>query len=143
MDARAKANYVLISPRKARLAADLIRNKPVNEALAILKYTPKKGAKIIFKVLTAAIANAVDVEGSGKLDPESLFVKSATIDPGPMMPRWRSRAFGRASKIRKRLSHIRVVVTTETPRALVGTRKTRKTKETHAPKHAPKKKGKK
>jgi len=139
MDARAKANFVLISPRKARLSADLIKNKPVNEALAILKYTPKKGARMISKVLTAAIANAVDVEGSGKLDPDTLFVKSATIDPGPMMPRWRPRAFGRAARIRKRLSHIRVVVTTEMPRALEGTRRTRKAKEAHTPK----KKGKK
>jgi large subunit ribosomal protein L22 len=141
MDARAKANFVLISPRKARLSADLIKNKPVNEALAILRYTPKKGARMISKVLTSAIANAVNVEGTGKLDPETLFVKSATIDPGPMMPRWRPRAFGRASRIRKRLSHIRVVVTTEMPRALEGSRRTRVTKkEAH---HTAKKKGKK
>lgn len=140
MDARAKANFVLISPRKARLSADLIKNKPVNEALAILKYTPKKGARMISKVLTSAIANAVDVEGSGKLDPDTLFVKSATIDPGPMMPRWRPRAFGRASRIRKRLSHIRVVVTTDMPRALEGSRRTRVTKKEA---HTPKKKGKK
>jgi large subunit ribosomal protein L22 len=139
MEARAKANFVLISPRKARLSARLIKDKPVNEALAILKYTPKKGAQMLYKVLNSAIANAVDVEGSGKLDPDTLFVKSATIDPGPIMPRWRPRAFGRASKIRKRLSHIRVVVTTETPRSIAGTRKVRKAKEAHAPK----KKGKK
>jgi large subunit ribosomal protein L22 len=140
MDARAKANFVLISPRKARLSADLIKNKPVNEALAILKYTPKKGARMISKVLTAAIANAVDVEGSGKLDPDTLFVKSATIDPGPMMPRWRPCAFGRAARIRKRLSHIRVVVSTEMPRVLEGSRRTRTTKKEA---HTPKKKGKK
>jgi large subunit ribosomal protein L22 len=139
MEARAAAKYVLISPRKARLSAQLIQGKPVNEALAVLKYTPKKGATMLWKVLNAAIANAVDVEGSGKLDPDTLFVKSATIDPGPIMPRWRPRAFGRASRIRKRLSHIKIVVTTETPRALEGTRKLRKLEKAHATK----KKGKK
>jgi large subunit ribosomal protein L22 len=139
MDAKANANFVLISPRKARLSADLIKDKPVNEALAILKYTPKKGARMISKVLNSAIANAIDVEGSGKLDPETLFVKSAIIDPGPMMPRWRPRAFGRAGRIRKRLSHIRIVVTTETPRALKGTRKVRKAKVVHTPKKKSKK----
>jgi large subunit ribosomal protein L22 len=140
MEARAAAKYVLISPRKARLATQLIQGKPVNEALAILKYTPKKGAAMVSKVLNAAVANAIDVEGSGKLDPDTLFVKSATIDPGPMMPRWRPRAFGRASRIRKRLSHIKIVVTTETPRALKGTRTVRKLEEKA---HAAKKKGKK
>jgi large subunit ribosomal protein L22 len=139
MEARAAARYVLISPRKARLSAQLIQGKPVNEALAVLKYTPKKGANMLWKVLNAAIANAVDVEGSGKLDPDTLFVKSATVDPGPIMPRWRPRAFGRAARIRKRLSHIKIVVTTETPRALEGTRKVRKIQKAHATK----KKGKK
>jgi len=139
MEARAAAKYVLISPRKARLAAQLIQGRPVNEALAVLKYTPKKGATMLWKVLNAAIANAVDVEGSGKLDPETLFVKSASVDPGPMMARWRPRAFGRASRIRKRMSHIKIVVTTETPRASEGTRKVRKLEKAHATK----KKGKK
>jgi large subunit ribosomal protein L22 len=139
MEARAAAKYVLISPRKARLAATLIQGRPVNEAMAVLKYTPKKGAAMISKVLGAAIANAIDVEGTGKLDPDTLFVKSACIDPGPIMPRWRSRAFGRASRIRKRLSHIRIVVTTETPRALKGTRKVRNLEKAHATKKKAKK----
>ena len=138
MEARATANFVLISPRKARLVTRLIQGKPVNEALAVLKYTPKKGAVIVSKVLNSAIANAIDVEGTGKLDPDTLYVKSATIDPGPVMPRWRPRAFGRASRIRKRLSHVKIVVTTDTPRALKGTRKIRKVKA-----HVAKKKGKK
>ena len=139
MEARAAAKFVLISPRKARLSASLIQGRPVNEAMAILKYTPKKGAAIISKVLGSAIANAIDVEGSGKLDPDTLYVKSASVDPGPVMARWRPRAFGRASRIRKRLSHIKIVVTTETPPALAGTRKVRKLEEAHASK----KKGKK
>ena len=138
MEARATANFVLISPRKARLVTRLIQGKPVNEALAVLKYTPKKGAVIVSKVLNSAIANAIDVEGTGKLDPDTLYVKSASIDPGPVMPRWRPRAFGRASRIRKRLSHVKIVVTTDTPRALKGTRKIRKVKA-----HVAKKKGKK
>ena len=138
MEARAAANFVLISPRKARLVTRLIQGKPVNEALAVLKYTPKKGAAIVSKVLNSAIANAIDVEGTGKLDPDTLYVKSASIDPGPVMPRWRPRAFGRAARIRKRLSHVKIVVTTDTPRALKGTRKIRKVKA-----HVAKKKGKK
>ena len=138
MEARAAAKYVLISPRKARLATQIIQGKPVSEALAILKYTPKKGAVMVSKVLNSAIANAVNVEGSGKLDPDALYVKSASIDPGPIMPRWQPRAFGRASRIRKRLSHIKIVVTTEMPRALKGTRTARRVEA-----HTTKKKGKK
>ena len=139
MDARANANFVLISPRKARLAANLIKGKPVSEAVAILRFTPKKGAHMISKVLHAAIANAIDVEGSGKLDPDTLYVKSAIVDPGPIMPRWKPRAFGRAGRIRKRLSHIKVIVTTEQPRALEGTRKGRKLTKAHAQKKKAKK----
>ncbi len=126
MEAQAISKYVLISPRKAKLAADLIKGKPVAEALAILKATPKKAADILEKTLNSAIANAIDKEGSGRLDAESLFVKSAIVDPGPIMPRWRARAFGRAARIRKRMSHIKVVVTTEMPKELKGTRKERK-----------------
>jgi large subunit ribosomal protein L22 len=125
MDALAVTRFVLMSPRKAKLTADLIKGKPVNEALAILKFTPKKAAETIIKTLQAAIANAIDKEGSGKLDADDLYVKNAIIDPGPVMPRWRPRAYGRASRIRKRMSHIKVIVSTEMPAAYKESRRGR------------------
>jgi large subunit ribosomal protein L22 len=126
MDAHAVSKYNLISPRKARLTASLIKGRPVKEALAILKATPRKAAVMLEKTLNSAIANAMVKEGSGELEAESLFVVNASIDGGPVMPRWRPRAYGRASRIRKRMSHIRVTVSTEMPPALKGTRTERK-----------------
>ena len=125
MEARAVTRFVVISPRKAKLTADLINGKPVNEAVAILRYTPRRAAAHIAKTLKSAIANAIDKEGSGKLDTDDLYVKNAIIDPGPIMPRWRPRAFGRASRIRKRMSHIKVIVSTEMPEAFKGSRRAR------------------
>lgn len=125
MEARAVTRFVVMSPRKAKLTADLINGKPVNEAVAILRYTPRRAATVIAKTLKSAIANAIDKEGSGKLDADDLYVKNAVIDPGPIMPRWRPRAFGRASRIRKRMSHIKVIVSTEMPEALKGSRHAR------------------
>ena len=136
MEARAVARFVVISPRKAKLTADLIKGKPVSEAIAILRYTPKKAAPLLAKALKSAIANAMDKEGTGKLDADDLYVKNAVIDPGPIMPRWRPRAFGRASRIRKRMSHVKVIVSTEAPpefkksrRARVKVEKPKKTKK--------------
>ena len=126
MEALAVSKFVVISPRKAKLTADLIKGKPVNEALAVLEFTPRRAGEIIIKVLQSAIANAVDKDGTGKLDPDDLYVKNAVIDPGPIMPRWRPRAYGRASKIRKRMSHIKVLVSTDVPEELKGSRKVRK-----------------
>jgi large subunit ribosomal protein L22 len=126
MDARAVNRFVVISPRKGKLTADLIKGKPVNEAIAILSYTPRKAAAMMIKTLRSAIANAMDKEGTGNLDADTLYVKEAVFDPGPVMPRWRPRAYGRASRIRKRMSHIRVVVTDEMPAELRGSRKARK-----------------
>jgi large subunit ribosomal protein L22 len=126
MEARAVSRFVVISSRKAKLTADLIKGKPANEALAILRYTPRRAATLISKTLRSAIANAVDKEGSGKLDADTLFVKNAVIDPGPIMPRWKPRAFGRAARIRKRMSHIKVTVSTDVPAKLKGSRKVRK-----------------
>ena len=140
MDAHAVSKYNLISPRKARLTAGLIKGKPVKEALAILKATPRKAAGMLEKTLNSAIANAMIKEGSGELDAESLFVTNAVIDGGPVMPRWRPRAYGRASRIRKRLSHIKVTVSTEMPAELKGTRAARRLQ---SPAPAKKKKKKK
>jgi large subunit ribosomal protein L22 len=140
MEALAVTRFVVISPRKAKLTADLIKGKPVNEAIAILRFTPRKATESIVKTLQSAVANAIDKEGSGKLDADELFVKNAIIDPGPIMPRWRPRAYGRASRIRKRMSHIKVIVTTEMPREY---RESRRGRAFAAPKKRGKKKKKK
>ncbi|RAL23260.1 50S ribosomal protein L22 [Thermoflavimicrobium daqui] len=107
MSAKAIARYVRISPRKARLVIDLIRGKSVDEALAILKFTPRAASPIIEKVLLSAIANA---EHNKNLDRSNLLVTKAFVDEGPTMKRYMPRAMGRASRINKRTSHITVVV---------------------------------
>ena len=142
MDAHAVSKYYLISPRKALLTASLIKVKPVKEALAILKATPRKAAVMLEKTLNSAIANAMIKEGSGELNAEGLFVVGAVIDGGPVMPRWRPRAYGRASRIRKRMSHIRVTVSTEMPAELKGTRAGRRLLSMAAPTKKKKKKKK-
>lgn len=106
--ARATANTVRTSPRKARLVIDLIRGKSVAEAISILKYTPNKAATLIEKVLMSAVANA---ENNYDLDVEDLVVSEAFVNEGPTMKRFRPRAKGSASPINKRTSHITVVVT--------------------------------
>ncbi|WP_022854373.1 50S ribosomal protein L22 [Thermodesulfatator atlanticus] len=107
MEARAQAKYVRISPYKARLVVDLIRGKSVDEALNILRFTPKKGARLVRKVLESAVANA---EHNYSMDPDRLYVKRAYVDEGPRLKRIWPRAFGRASRILKRTSHITIVV---------------------------------
>jgi large subunit ribosomal protein L22 len=142
MDAHAVSKYNLISPRKARLTASLIKGKPVKEALAILKAAPQKASGMLEKTLNSAIANAIIKDGSGELEAESLFVTGAAIDGGPVMPRWRPRAYGRASRIRKRMSHIKVTVSTEMPAELKGTRAGRRLLSMAAPAKKKKKKKK-
>ncbi|MFP4071005.1 MAG: 50S ribosomal protein L22 [Desulfovibrionales bacterium] len=107
MEAKAVARYIRISPRKARLVADNIKGKPVEDALSILTYTPKKAAEVLSKVLHSAIANAEQVPG---VDVDSLFVKRVTVDEGPTWKRIMPRAMGRAYRIRKRTSHITIIV---------------------------------
>ncbi len=112
MEARAIARYVRQSPRKMRLVAELIRGQSVNDAYAILRFSEKKAARSIEKLLRSAVANAMvkaDEEGE-RLDVDELYVKQANVDGGPTLRRWRARAMGRASPIRKRMSHITVVV---------------------------------
>jgi len=107
MEARAVAKNIRISPQKARLVADLVRGKPVDEALNTLTYMPKKAARIIKKVLESALANA---DQNMNLDVDSLYVKKIYVDKGPMLKRWKPRAMGRAYGIKHRLSHITVVL---------------------------------
>ncbi|MCE2486655.1 MAG: 50S ribosomal protein L22 [Desulfurellaceae bacterium] len=107
MEVKAIARQVRMSPRKARLVADLIRGKRVEEALLVLRFTPKKAASILAKTLRSAIANATDTQN---VDPDDLYVKRVHIDGGAMLKRFRPRAHGRATPIRKRTSHFTVVV---------------------------------
>lgn len=107
MEARAIAKYVRISPLKVGFICNEIRGKQVDEALSILKFTPKKGARILEEVLTSAIANA---ENNFNLDRDKLIVSEAYANDGPHMKRWRPKARGMAYPIIKRSSHIGVVV---------------------------------
>lgn len=107
MQAKAVAKHIRISPRKARRVIDLIRGKDVNEAYAILKFTPHKGTESIYKVLNSAVANA---EHNYEMNSENLYVKEAYVDAGPSLKRVAPRAMGRADIIKKRTSHITVIV---------------------------------
>ena len=103
----AKLKNAKISPQKMRLVADQIRGLPVEEAINLLKFSNKKAAAIIKKVLESAIANAEHNDGA---DVDELNVTHIVVDAGPTMKRWRARARGRASKILKRTSHVTVAV---------------------------------
>jgi ribosomal protein L22 len=105
---RAQAKYVRSSPRKARLVVDHIRGKSVEEARAILTHTPRAAAEPVLKVLESAIANA---EHNHELLPEELRIFQVMVDEGPTIKRFRPRAMGRATKIRKRTSHITINLT--------------------------------
>ena len=107
MEAKAVAKFVRISPRKARQVIDLVRDKEVGEAIAVLKNTPKKASGMIEKVINSAMANA---EHNHDMIVEDLYVAEAYVDEGPTMKRFRPRAMGQASMIRKRTSHITIVL---------------------------------
>lgn len=107
MEARAITKFIRLSPRKVRLVVDQIRGKGVEEALNILKFTPKRSALIISKTLRTAVANA---ESTQSVDVDQLYVKQANVDEAGMWKRFTPRAQGRATRIRKRLSHITIVL---------------------------------
>lgn len=107
MEAKAVAKYIRISPQKARLVADVVRGKDVGEALTTLRFMPKKGARLLKKVIESAVANADQNEA---IDIDTLYVKAIEINGGPMLKRFRPRAMGRATRILKRTSHITVIV---------------------------------
>ena len=108
MEAKAVARYVRTSPRKARQVADSIRGKGAGDALNVLALTPRKAARLIEKVLKSAVANAREKGGRDNLD--LLTVHAIQVDPGPTLKRWLPRARGRATPIRKRTSHISIVL---------------------------------
>ncbi len=107
METRAQARFIRIAPRKARIVMDLIRGKDVNEALSILRFTPKRASAIIEKVVNSAIANA---EHNYEMNRDELYIDEGYVDEGPTLKRFRPRAMGRATRIDKRTSHITVVL---------------------------------
>lgn len=107
MEARAVSRYLRVSPFKARQVADLVRGKKAEEATGILRYTNKKSAPLIAKVLKSAIANA---EHNFDMDTTQLVVSEIYIDEGPTLKRMKPRAYGRADIRRHRTSHITIVL---------------------------------
>jgi large subunit ribosomal protein L22 len=107
MSATARISYLRVTPRKARLVADLIRGKGVQKALDILSFTNRYVAKDFKKLLRSALANA---EQKGGMDPDNLIVKTVMVDQGPTLKRWQARARGSAYKIEKKTSHVTLVL---------------------------------
>ena len=103
----ASAKYVRVSPRKVQIVIDLIRGKQVDDALAILMYTPKAASPVVEKLLISAIANA---ENNLEMDRQSLFVAEVFANQGPTLKRFWSRSHGRADLIKKHTSHITIVL---------------------------------
>jgi ribosomal protein L22 len=105
---RAKARYLRTSPRKVRLVADQVRGLPIEDARALLRFSPKGAARDVGKLLDSAAANA---ENNHELVAEDLRVAEIHVDAGPTLRRWRARARGRATRIDRRTSHLSVALT--------------------------------
>jgi large subunit ribosomal protein L22 len=124
---KATAKYVRMSPMKVRRVVDLIRGLPATEAQAVMKFDPHAASEPVGKVLDSAIANAEHLAHvrSQRLDPDDLFITEAFVDEGPTLKRFRPRAQGRAYRIRKRTSHITIVVAPVQEEAATPRRKER------------------
>jgi large subunit ribosomal protein L22 len=107
MEVTAKARYIRVSPRKARLVTELVKGKKVEEALTILAFTKKAFAKTLTKLINSAVANA---QQNNQMDVDTLMVKRISVDGGPSLKRHMPRAMGRATMIIKRTSHVTVVL---------------------------------
>jgi len=107
VEAKATVKYVRISPPKARRAIDLVRGRQVEEARRILRFSPLGASRTIEKALDSAVANAEQQPG---VVAQNLVIDRAWVDEGPTLKRWRPRAYGRATRIKKRTSHITLVV---------------------------------
>jgi large subunit ribosomal protein L22 len=113
MEATAKAKHIRISPRKMRLVVDMIRGRSVEDSLVVLQSMQKKASPIVEKLLRSAVANALytgDDEEDHGFSIDDLVVTRAFVDGGPVMKRFRPRSMGRANRIRKRTSHLTIVV---------------------------------
>ncbi|HHY04168.1 MAG TPA: 50S ribosomal protein L22 [Thermoanaerobacterales bacterium] len=107
MKAKAEARYVRIAPRKVRVVMDLIRGKQLSEALNIVRFTPKAASPVLEKLLLSAAANA---ENNYEMNRDALYVAECYADQGPTLKRFRPRARGRATMIRKKTSHITIIL---------------------------------
>ncbi len=105
MIAKARGRFLRVTPRKGRLVADLIRGKHTNEALSMLRFTPKGAAKTLERVLKSAISNA---EQRDDVNVDNLYVSKVTVDGGPALKRFRPAPHGRAVRVLKRTSHITI-----------------------------------
>ena len=107
--AQARARYVRTAPRKVRRVVDLVRGMKADEALDVLRFAPQAASEDVFKVVSSAMANA---HHNQKLALDTLWIAEIYVDEGPTLKRWRPRAYGRATRIRKRTAHLTVVVKT-------------------------------
>jgi len=110
MDAKATLHYARITPRKARRVVDLIRGKKAGEALISLRFMPYRGSQFIEKILKSAMSNA---EQKKAVNPEEMVISKAFVNQGPVMKRMEPRSMGRANVIRKRSSHITLILSGE------------------------------
>jgi large subunit ribosomal protein L22 len=106
METKAQAKFVRIAPQKVQVIVPAVKGRKVEEAIALLRFLPRKGARILYRVLHSAVANA----GQNKVDIDTLYIKKIMVDQGPTMKRWMPRAMGRATPILKRSSHITVIL---------------------------------
>jgi len=124
MQATARLKYLMMSPRKVRRVIELVKGKPIEEALTILKFTNKAAAIPLMKTIQSAAANAMAIEGTARLKAEDLAIKQVYVDEGPRAKRIQFRAMGRVYRYKKRFAHLTVVVEGE-PEEETPTRKKR------------------
>jgi large subunit ribosomal protein L22 len=113
IEAKARAKYVRMSARKVRRVAELVRGKMVQDALDILKFSPKRAAKPLHRTIKSAASNAIAEMGSAKVKAEDMRVIELKVDGGPILPRIRFRSMGRVYRIRKRTCHVSVLLSDE------------------------------
>jgi len=110
MEAKAISKYISMSPLKIRRVLDQVKGKRVDQALDILHFSPKRAAAPIEKTIRSAVANLGNIEEGQRVDLDELFIKQAHVDEGPTLKRFRPMSMGRAGKIRKRTSHLTIVL---------------------------------
>lgn len=111
MEARATSRYVRQSPRKIRIVLDQVRGKKVGEALNYLHFSPKRASDVLEKTLHSAVNNLMQKTENTNIDPEDLKIKSAYVNGGPHLKRFRAASMGRISKLNKQTSHVTIIVT--------------------------------
>jgi len=107
LEAKAVERYIRISPRKIRYIVDMVKSKPIEDVIDILSLTPKKAAAIVKKAVESAVANATE---NHEMKEEDLFISKMVVNEGPVLKRFKPRARGRATRIRKRTAHLSVYV---------------------------------